>query len=408
VQCSGLSSAGQAAGRSRHEVADIFRSHGKAYLEAHGLTLAERKVVGAIVSCRTAVLGGHADVCTECGHTELSYNSCRDRHCPKCQSLPQARWIEQRKQRILPTGYFHVVFTLPSELRSLARRNRRVLFDILFAAASAALLDLARDPRRLGAQIGITAVLHTWSRDLGWHPHLHCVVTGGGLAPLADRWVPARTDYLFPVKVLSRLFRGKLLDALRKSYDRGRLDLGGSCTKLKDRTVFGRLIDRLYRKQWVVYSKRPFGGPDQVFEYLGRYTHRVAISNSRIVAIDEQGITFLTRDGKSTTVAPGEFIRRFLFHVLPKGFVKIRHFGLMAACHATTTLELARQLIELNQERIAPSRSIDHQLGWKDLLRLLTGLDVSVCPLCRIGLMRRLPLERLLPSGTQVEPQDTS
>jgi len=373
-------------------VADIFRQHGQAYRDSHALTSGQRRVMRDIEACRTAVLGGHVDRCAQCGHqSEPSYNSCRNRHCPKCQCLRQAAWVEQRMQRILPTSYFHVVFTVPAELRDLALYNRRWFFDQLFRAASQALLQLGRDPERLGAQIGLTAVLHTWTRSLRFHPHLHCVATGGGLSH-DGTWIEADDKHLFPVKVLAILFRNKLLDALARAWRAGHLDLRGACRNLRGKHAFYTLKDQLYRKDWVVYAKRPFAGPQQVFSYLGRYTHRVAISNQRILSISDDHVRFLTKDGKSCTITPEQFVQRFLLHVLPARFVKIRHYGLMAPANATTRLEQARLILRpsvpvppalailiLSALTVADITSPRH---WRQRLKHLTGIDLQRCPLC--------------------------
>ena len=380
------------------EIAEIFRAHGDRYRHAHALTREQRDVMRAIEICRTEALGGHLDVCNHCGHERPAFNSCRNRHCPKCQSLAQARWIEQRLTRTLETPYFHVVFTLPSELRALAFVNRRTVFAMLFAAASQTLLALGGDPARLGATLGITAVLHTWTRDLQFHPHLHCIVTGGGLALDGERWTPARGKYLFPVKVLSRLFRGKLLAALARAYQRGELVLRGPCAELADPVRFARLRDRLYRKDWVVYAKRPFAGVAQVFRYLGRYTHRVALSNQRLQAVDDHAVRFATKNGQSATFSPHEFIRRFLLHVLPARFVKIRHYGLLAPRNATSLLDRARRLLAatcaVKSEAATPSMPAHPDRDWRLRLRELTGLDLSRCPCCTTGTMIRRPLIR--------------
>jgi len=327
----------------------------------------ERAALRAIAQCRTAVLGGHLDVCTACGHEQPSYNSCRNRHCPKCQSLAQARWVDSRLERLLPVHYFHVVFTLPAELRAVARRSREEVFDMLFASASATLLALARDPKRLGAELGVTMVLHTWTRELLWHPHVHAIVTGGGLSDDGTRFVRARRRFLFPVRVMGALFRGKMLAALERAHARGHVDLGDID------------LHALRVKPWVVYAKRPFGGPEHVLRYLGRYTHRVGISNQRLLACDERGVTFRTRDGKCVTVAPQELLARFVQHVLPARFVKIRHYGLHAASHATTRLAVARQ-------RLAPHATHPPRHQRADdvaaLLLRLTGIDLSVCRVC--------------------------
>lgn len=396
-------------GRPRLEVADIVRAHGEAYLRHHVVTADQLQVLQDIASCRTAALSGHLDVCSGCGFEQPSYNSCRNRHCPKCQGLSQARWITARMARILPTHYFHVVFTLPAELRGLALRNRETVFDLLFRCASQTLLTLGRDPERLGATIGVTAVLHTWSRDLSFHPHLHCIVTGGGLSLDGARWVEGRQGYLFPVRVLGKLFRGKLLAALRQAYDAGELDLTGCASELADPAVFAATLDALYRKPWVVYAKRPFGGAEQVVSYLGRYTHRVGLSNHRLLHMDERGVCFQTRDKKTVTLPAEEFLRRFLLHVLPKGFVKIRHYGLMAASHATTTLEVARE--RLAAATCAPAPAAEHRApeDWRELLAALTGVDLSVCPRCH-GQMVRHPLPPLVSASASAPPQapDTS
>jgi hypothetical protein len=378
------------------EVAQIFRAHGAAYRARHALGPIQRKAMWAIEHCRTEALGGHLDVCLECGHGEPSYNSCRNRHCPKCQSLQQAVWLEQRKQRILPTHHFHVVFTLPAELRPLCRANPKALYDLLFASASQSLLDFGR--RELGAQLGITAVLHTWTRDLRLHPHLHCVVTGGGLDVQGNRWVATTKRFLFSVKALAVCFRGKLLDGLRALRASGALAFHGACADLSDDRKFRSLVDSLYRTDWVVYAKPPFGGPAQVFEYLGRYTHRVAISNTRLVHVDAQQVRFRTRDGKHATLEPEVFIGRYLLHILPKRFVKIRHYGLLAAANATTRLELARAHLQALLSSPPPSQT--EPLDWRTRLALLTGIDLSVCPHCG-GARARRPLS---PTKGKVSP----
>lgn len=401
-------------GRPLIEVADVFRAHGEAYRQSRALSNDQLKVMRAIELCRTEALGGHLDVCLECAYERPAYNSCRNRHCPKCQSLVQARWIEQRLQRILDTHYFHVVFTMPAALRPLARVNRRLLFDLLFASASRTLIELGDDPKRFGARLGITAVLHTWTRELTFHPHLHCIVTGGGLAPDGDTWVPLSRRFLFPVRVLGALFRGKFLDGLRRLRRDDALRFTGGAADLADDDAFDRLLDSLYRTSWVVYAKRPFAGVEHVFRYLGRYTHRVGISNHRIQAFDHNGVRFATKDGKAITVAPLEFIRRFLEHVLPAGFTKIRHFGLLASTNVNTKLERARTLLaapttENDQAQAASAAShADPRFGdapattWQELLMRLTGVDPRLCPDCGAMLVR-LPL-----SLARAAYQDTS
>jgi hypothetical protein len=389
--------------RPRFEVADVFRAHGEAYRQSHVLSGDQLKVMRAIEACRTEVLGGHLDLCPGCGFERPSYNSCRNRHCPKCQSLAQARWIEQRIERILPVHYFHVVFTLPSELRPLARCNRRQLFDLLFATASQTLLELGDDSARLGGRLGITTVLHTWTRELQFHPHLHCLVTGGGLAPSGQAWLPLSRRYLFPVKVMGALFRGKFLDGLRQLYRSGLLALTGRAAKLTDPAAFDRLLDQLYRTSWVVYAKRPFAGPEQVFRYLGRYTHRVAISNHRIQLIDKHGVRFATKDGRSITLPHQAFIARFLEHVLPSGYTKIRHFGLHASGNLNTKLAQARLLLSSASAPLPAACEPAKPLPWNELLLKLTGVDPTLCPRCGARLCR-YPLSPVRPRP----PQDTS
>ena len=373
-------------------------------MRAHPLTPDQHEVLRAIARCRTAALGGHADVCDSCAHVAIAYNSCRNRHCPKCQSLTQARWVERRMERVLPTHSFHVVFTLPSELHGLVMANRVKLFDALFASATEALLELGRDPRWLGAEVGITSVLHTWTRDLRFHPHVHCIVTGGGLSLDGTRWVAARPDFLFPVRVLGQLLRGKFLARLERLRDRGQLAFCGPAAALADGVRFARLRDRLYRKRWVVYAKRPFGGPEQVFRYLGRYTHRVGLSNRRLVSADQRGVTFRTRGDATATLTPVEFLRRFLLHVLPKGFVKIRHHGLMAAGNVPTRLAAARRLLDPRP----PPPSVEappSPRDFRELLLALTGIDLRRCPRCGSFAVNRRPLGIDLPP---VPPPDTS
>jgi hypothetical protein len=419
MPCHGGAREGRPAGRPAFEVADIFRVHGQEYLRDYALSPEQKKVMEHILACRTAVLGGHVDTCAHCGHEEQGYNSCGDRHCPKCQALSQAKWIEQRKARTLPTHYFHLVFTLPAELRSVARCNRKAIFDLLFAAAAETLLELGRDPKHLGGLLGITAVLHTWTRTLEFHPHVHCIVTGGGLAgDLAEdgeRWVEAKPDFLFPVKVLSRLFRGKFLAALCAAYEREQLECAGGCAALADPGAFARLRDRLYREDWVVYCKRPFGGPEHVFEYLGRYTHRVAISNYRLLAMNDQGVTFATKDGKTATLAPTEFIRRFLMHVLPDGYKKIRHSGLKAPSNVNTKLKRARKIIEARcppadeeTDSLAPSDEPAGASTWIEQMCALTGTDPTVCPRCGIGRMKRTHVGPGVVSAGAASPVDSS
>ena len=390
-------------GRPRLEVADIFRAAGGAYLDRYAPTLEQRKVMVAIERCRTAVLGGHLDVCASCGHQVPAYNSCRNRHCPKCQSLAQARWLARRRERIVPTKYFHVVFTLPEELRALARLNPKRIYDLLLESAARTLMEFGQS--RLHAQLGVTAVLHTWTRDLRFHPHAHCIVTAGGLHEDGDRWVAVRGRFLFPVALMSQVFRGKLLDGLTRLYDQHELELHGPCAPLADPEAFAQLKDGLYRKDWVVYAKRPFGGSQQVFEYLGRYTHRVGLSNHRLLEFDGSGVRFRTKDRKTATVDAVEFVRRFLLHVLPTGFVKIRHYGLVASANVTSKLEIARRCL-LDADEAPPVPSTPSPPPWLELMLTLTGVDLLVCCVCGNRSVERHPLPS--PGGGDTRPRDTS
>src|ERR1035437_1072861 len=335
------------------EVADLIRTAGTAFLERnrHWLSGKHSKVLLAIARCRTAALGGHLDECTRCGHRAISYNSCRNRHCPKCQTAARERWIAARRRELLPTRYVHVVFTLPRELAPLALQNKKVVYDLLFRASAETLLEVARDPRHLGAEIGFFSVLHTWNQKLGLHPHVHCVVPAGGLSADRARWIKPRYAFFLPVKVLSRVFRGKFVAALRCAFREDQLGFQGSLTPLAHPKTLAAWLRPLFRKDWVVYSKRPFGGPQYVLQYLGRYTHRVAISNHRLVSLAEGKVTFRWRDSahhneqKLLTVSLDEFLRRFLLHVLPKGFVRIRHFGFLANRCRSASLPLCFQLL---------------------------------------------------------------
>ena len=347
-------------GAPRLEIASIFRAHGGSFRQKHPLSPEHDRVLGDLERCRTAALGGHLYRCQQCSAEVPLYNSCLNRHCPTCQGPAQFRWVAGRKERLLPTDYFHVVFTLPAPLRQLVRRYRRLLFDLLFAAAADTLLAFGRDPKRLGAEIGFTLVLHTWTRDLRFHPHVHAIVTGGGLNVAADRWVSARQDYLCPVEALSRLFRGKFLHALIDLFEAGGFKDSGH-----DPKSFRILTRRLARQQWVVYAKKPFGGPEPILTYLGLYTHRVALSNARLLSVSDALITFRTRGDGICTITPHEFIRRFLLHVLPEQFVKIRHYGLLAPANVHTRLRRAEELLA-EQRSSAPSSSTDLTDGGAD------------------------------------------
>jgi hypothetical protein len=373
------------------EVGDILRAHGPAYAARHPVSTAQAKVLRRLAACRTAALGGHVDSCGGCGFTRTSYNSCRDRHCPKCQATKRAAWLEARLERLLPVPYFHVVFTLPDLLYPLVLYNQRRLYDLLFRAASATLLTLAADPGRLGAQIGVTALLHTWGQNLLFHPHLHCVVTGGGLSPDGQRWVGCQPHFFLPVKVLGKLFRGKFLAGVKDAYDAGLLSPGGGAAALADPKAFRQLLDACYTRDWVVYAKPPFGGPEHVFRYLGRYSHRVAVSNNRLRGLDDTHVALEWKDYadghrvKVLRLAIDEFIRRFLLHVLPKGFVRIRHYGLLAGVNVATKLQECRRLlgasVEPQPQRAAPT--------WLTRVLESTGPEPLPCPRCHGPLTRR-------------------
>lgn len=373
--------------RPRLELADILRAHGQAYRQNHSVSTQQAKVMTRIEQCRTAALGGHVDACSNCDFTRIAYNSCRDRHCPKCQAARQAAWVETRLERLLPVPYFHVVFTLPHALNPVVLRNPTLLYDLLFHAASATLLTLATDPRRLGAQIGLTAILHTWGQNLLLHPHLHCVVTGGGLSRDGRRWVEGGRHFFLPVKVLAALFRGKFLAGLKQLYQTGQLKLTGSVMDLNDSGCFRRWLSELYAQRWVVYAKPPFGGPQQVFRYLGRYTHRVAISNSRLVSMTNDHVHFQWRDyaagntQKVMQLDAAEFVRRFLLHVLPKGFVRIRHYGLMASGNVSGKLARCRELLE-GKNAVAVQVISKPDSAWLDGVRQ-ERTQPARCPRCQ-------------------------
>ena len=340
------------------EVADIVRRTGNSFLEQQQAHLAwpHRKVLDAIVRCRTAALGGHRDQCVSCGHQAISFNSCRNRHCPKCQGNARARWLAARSAEVLPVPYFHVVFTLPNELSALALQNKRLLYDLLFSTSAATMLEMARDPKHLGADIGFLGVLHTWGQNLEHHPHIHYIVPAGGLALDGSRWIDSSPRFFLPVKALSRVFRGKFCDQLRDLFKQDILQFHGSLQHLASPGAFIHFLWALSQKDWVVYAKPPFGGAEHVLNYLARYTHRVAISNHRLVAFENERVSFRWRDyahggkKKIMTVSTHEFLRRFLLHVLPKGLVRIRHFGIFANRRRSAALQRCRALLD-----IAPS-----------------------------------------------------
>ena len=377
----------------RLELADIVRAHGARYQQAHRLAGVQQAALRAIARCRTALLGGHRETCDRCGATRLVYHSCGNRHCPKCQTLAKERWLAARRAELLSIPYFHVVFTLPHDLNTLAQGNPRVLYALLFRATADTLLAFGRDPRHLGGTIGITAILHTWGQTLSQHVHLHCLVTGGALAAGGARWITGRSSFLFPVEALATVFRATYLDALRLAFDAGQLTFAGGTADLADRAGFTRFLARLRAIDWVVYAKRPFAGPESVLEYLGRYTHRVALSNHRLISLDDGVVRFHWKDyadhDRRKVMAPAvdELLRRFLLHVLPRGLMRIRHFGLLANRTRHATLDRCRQLLDQ-----PPPSADDVSPSTADLIRRLTGLDPTRCPVCGLGQMGRTML----------------
>jgi hypothetical protein len=377
------------------EVADIFRQFGPAYRQAHRLPLHEHRLMDAIEACRTPLLGGIVEWCDHCQYQHIQYRSCRNRHCPKCQGLARARWLQQRTAELLPVEYFHVVFTLPAAIAAIAFQNKEAVYGILFQTVAETLLTLARDPKHLGAEIGFFAVLHTWGQNLHLHPHLHCVVPGGGISP-DDRWVACRPGFFIHVHVLSRRFRRLFLDALEKAYTAGDLHFFNDLEPLGEAQAFARYLAPLRDAEWVVYAKPPFGGPQQVLEYLGRYTHRVAISNERLLDLKEDQVSFRWKDyrhpqrPKTLTLAAEEFIRRFLTHSLPPGFQRIRYDGFLANCHRADKLDCCRQLLAVPCADLLPP-----PIPYREFLARLTGRDLKRCPQCGIGTM--IPIETLLP-----------
>jgi predicted Zn-ribbon and HTH transcriptional regulator len=343
--------------RERLEVADIFRAHGAAWRRARAghVSLAQLKVMSAIESCRTAALGGHVAACQDCGHSHIAYNSCRNRHCPKCQGAAAKDWLAARQAELLPVEYYHVVFTLPAPIADIAYQNKAEIYGILFKAAAQTLITIAADPKHLGAHIGLTAVLHTWGSALTHHPHVHCIVPGGGISLDGERWISCRPGFFLPVRVLSRLFRRLFLEKLVAAHEAGRLSFFGNLRHLADSQAFDAYHSPLRKIEWVVYAKRPFAGPEAVLAYLSRYTHRVAISNSRLISLDDKKVTFKWKDyrtkgrdrQKIMTLATDEFIRRFLIHILPQGFHRIRHYGLFANGGRADNLARARQLLAM-------------------------------------------------------------
>jgi len=378
--------------RPRLEVADVFRCYGEAYRQEHGasMSVAQGRVMTAIEVCRTAVLGGHLEQCDHCGHQRNAYNSCANRHCPKCQSLARAHWIQARQAELLNTEYFHVVFTLPEEIATIAYQNKRELYGILFRAAAETLRTIAADPKHLGAEIGFFAVLHTWGSNLLHHPHLHCVVPGGGLSPDGTAWIACQAGFFLPVRVLSRLFRRLFLEYLVQAFDAGKLAFFSSLESLRDRHIFLGYLAPTREAKWVVYAKRPFAGPEQVLDYVGRYTHRVAICNNRLLDMAEGKVTFRYKDyrhdaqQKTMTLRAEEFIRRFLLHVLPEGFQRIRYYGFLANRYRAQKLARCRDLLGMPApDRMASEVNKDYSKHYEEL----TGFWLWECPVCHQGRM---------------------
>ncbi len=399
--------------RPKLEVADVFRRYGPAYREKHDASMSsmQRRVMTAIEVCRTAALGGHLERCEECAHERNCFNSCRDRHCPKCQSLARAQWIEDRQAELLEVPYFHVVFTIPDQVAAIALQNKKVVYGILFSAVAETLKTIAADPKHLGAEIGFFAVLHTWGQNLQFHPHLHCVVPGGGLSPAGQKWVGCRPDFFLPVKVLSRLFRRLFLEALQKAFEANQLQFFGILESLRQPGAFVQHLAPAKAVEWVVYAKRPFAGPQQVLDYVGRYTHRVAISNHRLLDIANDQVRFEWKDYrqggavKVMTLSAEEFIRRFLLHVLPEGFQRIRYYGFLGNRYRQEKLDRCRRLLGMPaaSQQPTPTSTDEHYL---DRYEELTGTSLRQCPQCQSGRMVRVQILR--PTGPSPAPLDSS
>jgi len=390
------------------EVADVFRAHKECFIAQHGSALSRQQyqVIRAITCCRSQALGGHVEQCDDCGHERIAYNSCRNRHCPKCQAAARAAWTAARERELLPVPYFHVVFTIPHVLSPVALQNKKTVYGILFQAAAETLTEVAANPKHLGARIGLLAILHTWGQNLMHHPHLHCVIPAGGVAPDGKRWIHCRRGkrqqqpFLLPVRVLSRVFRGKFIQKLKQAYEIDQLVLVGRLAPLNQPDQFNQLLNNAVRCEWVVYAKRPFGGPERVLKYLARYTHRVAISNGRLIKMDGERITFRWKDyargqeQKTMTLDASEFMRRFLLHTLPRGFVRIRHYGFLSNRNRTRNIEDCRQLLAAEQRDKAPEPTCDAtDLHEEPQIR---------CPSCQSGQM--VVIETFPPKPARVPP----
>jgi hypothetical protein len=396
--------------RPKWEVADVFRRYGETYRNNHGASMstAQRRVMTAIEVCRTAALGGHLERCDQCGQERNCFNSCRDRHCPKCQSLARAKWIEDRQAELLEVGYFHVVFTVPQEIADIAYQNKELVLGILFRVTAETLRTIAADPKHLGAEIGFFAVLHSWGQNLQFHPHLHCVVPGGGLSGDGERWVSCRRpDFFLPVRVLSSLFQRLFLEALQTAFDSGELQFFHCLESLRGPMAFARHLAKAEAHDWVVYAKRPFAGPQQVLDYVGRYTHRVAISNNRLVDIEGDQVQFKWKDYrhgdqiKTMTLSADEFIRRFLMHVMPNGFHRIRYYGFLGNRYRNQKLSQCRRLLGM-QTTERPANPPKPKKEYHERYEELTGRSLRLCPSCQQGQMVKVAI---LPKTSLTSPR---
>ncbi|AHF06205.1 IS91 family transposase [Desulfitobacterium metallireducens] len=380
------------------EVADIFREFGPKYRKAHKLTQHTHKVMNAIERCRTSAMGGHVEECDTCGHIKISYNSCRNRHCPKCQGLAREKWLLARERDLLPVGYFHIVFTVPNDLNAFALRNQKEIYTLLFKASSETLMELGKDSKYLGAEIGHISILHTWGQNLMDHPHVHCIVPAGGLSLDGERWIHSRKNFFIPIKVISRVYRGKFMAYFKEACQKGKIKFEGELQRFVNTEELKVLVNALYQKEWIVYCKEPFSNPMKVMEYLGRYTHRVAISNERIIGIKKGRVSFKWKDyadqnkHKTMELEGEEFIRRFLLHVLPLKFVKIRHYGILSNRSRNIKLTRCQDIFEIKKEKRAETKHT-----WEELLLQIKGIDVRSCPICHKGKM--IKKELILPKA---------